>query len=82
MLHCWYADIDGNGKTLRIFLLDFSKAFDRINHKVLIKKMRQLGIDESIVNWLIDFLTGRIQSEGLRCDIRLVRDSRDRTRAI
>ena len=61
MLHCWYADIDGNGKTLRIFLLDFSKAFDRINHKVLIKKMRQLGIDESIVNWLIDFLTGRIQ---------------------
>ena len=42
-------------------LLDFSKAFDWINHKVLIKKMRQLGIDESIVNWLIDFLTGRIQ---------------------
>ena len=38
MSHCWYSNTDGNGKTVRVFLLDFSKAFDRINHKILIKK--------------------------------------------
>ena len=31
LLHSLYADTDGNGKTVRVFLLDFSKAFDRIN---------------------------------------------------
>ena len=61
MLHTWHSNIDGNGKTLHIFLLDFSKAFDRINHKVLVTKMHQRGINKSIVNWVIDFLNGRIQ---------------------
>ena len=61
MLHTWHSNIDGNGKTLHIFLLDFSKAFDRINHKVLVTKMHQRGINKSIVNWVINFLNGRIQ---------------------
>ena len=59
--HSLYADTDGNGKTMRVFLLDFSKAFDRINYKILISKMRKLDINESITNWLIDFLSGRKQ---------------------
>jgi hypothetical protein len=29
---------DGNGETVRVFLLDFSKAFEIINHQILIKK--------------------------------------------
>ena len=32
LLHSLYADTDGNGKTVRVFLLGFSKAFDRINY--------------------------------------------------
>ena len=50
MFHCWFSDTDGNGETVRVFLLDFSKAFDRINHQILIKKMRLLGIDNSLIN--------------------------------
>ena len=38
------------------FLLDFSKAVDRINHQTLIRKMQLLGIDNSVINWVIDFL--------------------------
>ena len=53
--HQWFLDTDGNGKTARVFLLDFSKAFDRNNHQILIKKMRLLGIEDSILNWIIDF---------------------------
>jgi hypothetical protein len=50
LLHSLYADSDGNGKTVRLFLLDFSKAFDRINYKILITKMRKLDINPSIIN--------------------------------
>ena len=56
MFYCWFLDTDGNGESVRVFLLDFSKAFDRINHQILIKKMRLLGIDNSLINWVIDFL--------------------------
>ena len=38
MFHCLYSNTDSNGKTICIFLLDFSKAFDRINRKILVKK--------------------------------------------
>jgi hypothetical protein len=38
MFYCWFLDTDGNGESVRVFLLDFSKAFDRINHQILIKK--------------------------------------------
>ena len=61
MFHCWYSNTDGNGETVRVFLLDFSKAFDRINHKILIKKMQLLNIDKSLINWVIDFLMQRRQ---------------------
>ncbi len=61
LLHSLCADSDGNGKTVRLFLLDFSKAFDRINYKMLITKMRKLDINPSVINWVIDFLSGRKQ---------------------
>ena len=59
MLHSLYADTDGNGKTVRVFLLGFSKPFDRINYKVLISKMIKLDINRSGINWERDFLSGR-----------------------
>ena len=61
MLHCRFLDTDGNGGTVRVFLLDCTKASDRINHQILIKKMRLLGIDKFLINWVIDFLTQRRQ---------------------
>ena len=61
LLHSLYADSDGNGKTVCLFLLDFSKAFDPINYKILITKMRKLDINPSVINWVIDFLSGRKQ---------------------
>lgn len=61
MLHCWYSNTDGNGESIRVFLLDFSKAFDRINHKILIEKIHLLNVDNPLINWIIDFLTNRRQ---------------------
>ena len=53
--------LDGTGSLIRICLLDFSKAFDKIDHKVLISKLRNMNIHPVIVNWIIAFLSERYQ---------------------
>ena len=35
MLHNWYKNTDGNGSTVRVVLFDFRKAFDLIDHAIL-----------------------------------------------
>ena len=47
MFHCWFSDTDGRGETVRVFHMDFSERFDRINHQILITKIGQLGIEDS-----------------------------------
>ena len=42
-------------------LTDFSKAFDLIDHKLVIIKSLDLGVTPSIVQWVVDFLTNRRQ---------------------
>ncbi|KAJ1519220.1 hypothetical protein ONE63_011174 [Megalurothrips usitatus] len=44
-----------------LVLLDLSKAFDRVNHKLLLIKLRKLGFSSSVVNWLKEYLTNRWQ---------------------
>ena len=44
-----------------IFSLDFSTAFDCVNHSALIDKLRLLGIDGSFINILGEFLLSRTQ---------------------
>ena len=39
----------------------FAKAFDTVDHVIVLRKMNVLDIPASIKNWLIDFLTGRSQ---------------------
>ena len=40
---------------------DFSKAFDRVSHWNLIRKILNLGITEKVGAWIKDFLTDRYQ---------------------
>ena len=43
MFHSWLSKLDAGGCSLRIVLLDFCKAFDRINLNVLITKLIDRG---------------------------------------
>ena len=43
-------------------LLDFSKAFDKVDHKILLSKLARLGIGDSLCQWICAFLSGRSQS--------------------
>lgn len=41
---------------------DFSKAFDQINHRILIKKLSNYGFSDHYINWIVQYLSNRVQS--------------------
>ena len=41
--------------------LDFQKAFDTVNHDIVLKKLKQYGIHDKSNKWLRSFLEGRKQ---------------------
>ena len=43
------------------WLLDFRKAFDLVDHHILVAKLLSLGVKPTVVNWVIDFLRSRQQ---------------------
>ena len=49
------------GKQTDVILLDFSKAFDKVAHMRLCYKLRHLGINGSLLEWIKCFLTDRTQ---------------------
>ena len=42
-------------------MLDLQKAFDTVNHTILLKKLKWVGADDLTVQWFISYLTGRTQ---------------------
>ncbi|KAL9985210.1 hypothetical protein ACROYT_G007584 [Oculina patagonica] len=61
MTHAWNCATDGNGATVRVVLFDFKKAFDLIDHEILIQKLRLFDIHEAVIAWIVDFLCCRKQ---------------------
>ena len=68
MTHNWYAGKDGNGATARVVLFDFRKAFDLIDHNVLVRKLSSYDIPRRILCWIVDFLMDRKQRVKLSHD--------------
>ena len=49
------------GSDIDIAFLDFQKAFDKVNHKLLLQKLSLIGINGNIHRWIESFLTNRVQ---------------------
>ena len=49
------------GKNVDIIYLDFSKAFDKLDFKICLQKLHNMGITGRIYRWLGSFLTIRMQ---------------------
>ena len=50
------------GTTVRVLFLDYSKAFDLINHETLINKRVAMNLPAHIVRWMAAFLLDREQT--------------------
>ena len=61
LLHQCYTSTDASKQYARILLLDFSKAFDLINHDILLQKLASFGLPNILMKWIASFLTERTQ---------------------
>ena len=54
-LEKWTASLD-SGKGVDVAYFDYSKAFDKVSHRLLLVKLRAYGIDGRLLKWLEDYL--------------------------
>ena len=57
----WLKDID-NGNFTGTSFVDFTKAFDLVDHKLLIQKLECYKFNENTLKWFISYLSNRKQS--------------------
>jgi len=50
------------GGNVDVVYLDFAKAFDKVDHNIVLKKVQNLGIQGKLLQWIKEFLTNRTQS--------------------
>lgn len=48
-----------NGEDVDMCFLDFSKAFDIVNHRIICAKLTALGVSPEVVGWVRSFLANR-----------------------
>ncbi|KAK2899377.1 hypothetical protein Q8A73_012506 [Channa argus] len=61
-LHLALTHLDNRDSYVQMLFIDFSSAFNTIILQHLIEKLSILGLNASLCNWILDFLTGRPQS--------------------
>ncbi len=61
-LHLALTHLENKDSYVRMLFIDFSSAFNKIIPQQLINKLNLLGLNNSLCNWILDFLTGRPQS--------------------
>ena len=60
MLELWKEDLD-KGKSVGAIFMDLSKAFDTLNHDLLIAKLEAYGFSENFLNYIQSYLRNRLQ---------------------
>jgi hypothetical protein len=61
LVHGWLNALESPGKVVRILLLDFRKAFDKVDHNILLDKLRTSEIPTFLLDWIRSFLCERKQ---------------------
>jgi len=59
-LHHWHSAVD-KGQSVRTVFIDYAKAFDHVDHNILVAKMIAFGLPDVIIRWICSFLSDRRQ---------------------
>jgi hypothetical protein len=65
-LHTVISHLDKRNTYVRMLFIDYSSAFNTMLPTKLITKLRTLGLNTSLCNWILDFLTGWPQMGRIR----------------
>ena len=68
ILQIWHAALD-NKKFCRVLFIDYAKAFDHVDHSIVLNKMVNMGIPAFIVQWMFSFLQQRQQRVKIGNDV-------------
>ena len=60
MVNQWSRNVDG-GDLTGVAFIDLRKAFDTVNHDILLAKLSSLGCSASALKWFSSYLSGRTQ---------------------
>ena len=60
----WCVNID-RGLLNGVIFIDLKKAFDTIDHEIILKKLTKYGVDQDALKWFKSYLTNRMQ----RCNV-------------
>ena len=60
MTETWKSAL-GQGLVVGVLFVDFRKAFDSVNHSILLEKLKATGISGSLFSWLANYLSNRNQ---------------------
>lgn len=59
--HFLFSSLDDRDTFCRILFVDFKKAFDLIDHNILLNKMTDIKLPAHLTGWFLSFLTDRSQ---------------------
>jgi hypothetical protein len=68
MVHNWLRAAEQH-ETVRVLLLDYSKAFDHVDHNILLQKLKSMGTPDILLRWLSSFLSDRQQRVRVNSDV-------------
>jgi hypothetical protein len=60
MIHAWQSTLDRGGGVRALFV-DFYKAFDLVNHNLLLRKLLARNVPHCLIRWLFSYLDSRTQ---------------------
>ncbi len=58
MLHHWHLHADRMNIN-KVLLMDYSKAFDLVDHNILVKRLYSYDVSDILVHWIGSFLSDR-----------------------
>ena len=64
----WLVNMDA-GLVNGVLFLDLRKAFDTVDHEILIKKLKIFRVQNTALKWFISYLFDRKQLQGRKCSI-------------